>query len=467
VTEVKLARKLGFWHLFAISAGAVLGSGIFIALSSFAKYGPAIDIAVVVGGVFFLLWMVIGAEFAVAMPRAASLEVWARATLGGYAGFLMGFGYAFAWATCAEAFALGILTHYFLPQLDARVWGAIFVTLFLVLNLLGVEISGSVQLALTCGLIGIIWLFNVAGLLKIDPANWSTYPHITGAALGGAIIAAMYAYVGPLLVATAAEEARDIRDMPRAMILSTVFIIAMYAVAILALTGTVPASAFKSLSTSNPVETPFVIAMRHILGPAGAILIAFAAWLASATDVLMGNLYGASRLFYGMAQDGYLPRVFAYVHPRTRVPIFALLLAAALCYIVAATGWYWAFVYVATIAWVIDYVIIALAGYRLRKLYPQLLRVWKYRGYPVIPLVSLAGAIAVLVMCYVPQMGGSITYLWFTIGYLAATYLYWRLYARKRVKPFNVEEYIRLQEEALSEAEKLKRREEIIALSRA
>ncbi len=94
--QAKLARKLGFWHLFAISAGAVLSSGIFIALSSFAEYGPAIDAAVIIGGIFFLLWMVIGAEFTVAMPRAASLEAWARATLGGYAGFLMGFGYAFA-----------------------------------------------------------------------------------------------------------------------------------------------------------------------------------------------------------------------------------------------------------------------------------------------------------------------------------------------------------------------------------
>ncbi len=455
--EVKLARKLGFWHLFAISAGAVLGSGIFIALSSFASSGPLIDLAVIIGGIFFLFWMIIGAEFSVAMPRAASLELWAKSTLGGYAGFLMGFGYAFAWATCAEAFALGILTHYFFPGLDARVWGIILVTIFLIINLLGVEISGNVQLALTIGLISIIWFFNLAGIFKVNPANWGTYPPLTGAALGGAIIAAMYAYVGPLLVATAAEEAKDIRDMPKAMISSTIFIIVMYAVAILVLTGVVPASAFKGVSTAaTPMETPFVIGMKEIAGPVGVTLIALAAWLASATDVLMGNLYGASRLIYGMAKDGYFPKILAYVHPRTRVPVFALLLAAFFCYFVAATGWYWAFVYIATIAWDIDYVILALAGFMLRRKYPQLLRIWKYKGYPAIPLISLAGAIAVLILCYVPQLGGDIKYLWFTIGYLAVTYAYWKLYAEKRVKPFNVEEYIKAQEEAIAEAERIK-----------
>ncbi len=458
MAEVKLARKLGFWHLFAVSSGAVLGSGIFIALSSFAASGPMIDIAVIVGGIFFLLWMIIGAEFAVAMPKAASLELWARSTLGGYAGFLMGFGYAFAWATCAEAFALGILTHYFLPSIDARIWGVFFVTLFLIINLLGVEFSGNLQLALTIGLISIIWLFNIAGLFKINPANWHTYPPITASALGGAIIAAMYAYVGPLLVATAAEEAKDIRDMPRAMIASTIFIIVMYAVAILVLTGVVPSSAFEGVSNAEtPVQTPFVIGMKEIMGPVGVFLIALAAWLASATDVLMGNLYGASRLFYGMAKDGYLPKAFAYVHPKTRVPVWSLVLAAVFSYFVAATGWYWAFVYIATIAWDIDYVILALAGYMLRKKYPQLLRIWKYKGYPAIPLISLAGAIMVLLLAYIPQFGGDIKYVWFTIGYLAVTYIYWKVYAEKRVKPFDPEEYIKAQIEAIEEAERLKR----------
>ena len=267
----------------------------------------------------------------------------------------------------------------------------------------------------------------------------------------------MYAYVGPLVVATAAEEAKDIRDMPKVMISSTIFIIVMYAVAILVLTGVVPASAFKGVSTAaTPMETPFVIGMKEIAGPVGVTLIALAAWLASATDVLMGNLYGASRLIYGMAKDGYFPKILAHVHPRTRVPVFALLLAAFFCYFVAATGWYWAFVYIATIAWDIDYVILALAGFVLRRKYPQLLRIWKYKGYPAIPLISLAGAIAVLILCYVPQLGGDIKYLWFTIGYLAVTYAYWKLYAEKRVKPFNVEEYIKAQEEAIAEAERIK-----------
>lgn len=457
MAEVKLARKLGFWHLFAISTGAILGSGVFIALASFGSAGPWITVSVIIGGIFFLLWMIIGSEFSVAMPKAASLELWAKSTLGGYAGFLMGFGYTFAWATTAEAVALGILTSFFTPSIPPWIWGVVLITIFLIINLLGVGISGHVQLILTIGLISIIWFFNLAGLIKINPANWGTYPPITGVALGGAIVAAMYAYVGPLLVATAAEEAKDIRIMPKAMISSTIFIIIMYTLAIIVLTGVVPASAFKGINqVSTPMGTPFVIGMKEIAGSVGVILIAIAAWLASATDVLMGNLYGASRLFFGMARDGYFPKVFTYVWPKTKVPVPALLFVAALTYFVALTGWYWAFVYIATIAWVIDYIILALAGYQLRKKHPNLLKIWKYKGYPAIPIISFIGAIAVLLMTVVPQFGGDIQYLWFIIGYLLGTYAYWKLYAEKRVKPFDEEEYLKAQEEAIREAEMIK-----------
>ncbi len=76
----------------------------------------------------------------------------------------------------------------------------------------------------------------------------------------------------------------------------------------------------------HPIETAFSDVGRLIGGPGLFFLIAFLviaqAWASGITSQA-----SASRLLFGMARDGRLPRgVFAYVHPRLRTPIYSVLL---------------------------------------------------------------------------------------------------------------------------------------------
>ena len=62
---------------------------------------------------------------------------------------------------------------------------------------------------------------------------------------------------------------------------------------------------------------------------AEASAFALAAAIAVANGVLV-EIMMLARLFYGMARNGQLPDVLASVHPRTRTPVFATVLAGGI-----------------------------------------------------------------------------------------------------------------------------------------
>jgi amino acid transporter len=39
---------------------------------------------------------------------------------------------------------------------------------------------------------------------------------------------------------------------------------------------------------------------------------------AAATCIIMGTIYTPSRIFYAMAKEGYMPKIFARVNPKTK-----------------------------------------------------------------------------------------------------------------------------------------------------
>ena len=74
--------------------------------------------------------------------------------------------------------------------------------------------------------------------------------------------------------------------------------------------------------------------MAAMLPVSGAVLIKIGA-LAGLTSVLIGILFGQSRIFYAMGRDGLLPW-FDRLHPRNATPHVAI--TAATCIIAAACG---------------------------------------------------------------------------------------------------------------------------------
>jgi len=143
---------------------------------------------------------------------------------------------------------------------------------------------------------------------------------------------AVLSFLGFDGISTLAEDAREPqKNVPRATLLvcfiaGTIFILQTYLGQLL----------WPDYSTFSPIETAFSDIGKLIGGPALFYLIASLvvaqAWASGITSQA-----SASRLLFGMAREGRLPhRVFGYVHPKLRTPIYSMALMGGIALVGAA-----------------------------------------------------------------------------------------------------------------------------------
>jgi amino acid transporter len=131
------------------------------------------------------------------------------------------------------------------------------------------------------------------------------------------------------------------------------------------------------------------------MGPVGASLVA-AAVMISTFGTLNALLLVAPRMFYAMASEGLLFAPLARVHPRFATPHVAVLSYAAAALVCV---WSRSFEQL-TEAFVLGFwpfLALAAAGVLvLRRTRPDLVRPYRTPGYPVVPLVFIAGTLGVV-----------------------------------------------------------------------
>jgi amino acid transporter len=162
-------RKLGFWDVFAITAGAMISSGLFVLPGiAFSQAGPAIVLAYAMAAVLVIPALLCQAELASAVPRTGATYVFIERSLGSFPGLFAGMA---SWFSIAlkSAFALigmGAFARLIWPGLGD--WGikAVatgFCAAFAALNCLTVKGVGRAQIAMVGGLLLVLMVFIAAG----------------------------------------------------------------------------------------------------------------------------------------------------------------------------------------------------------------------------------------------------------------------------------------------------------------
>ena len=89
----KLTRSLGLRHVFSLSTGAMLSSGLFLLPGlAAAKAGPAAILAYLIAGVLAVPAMLSVSELATALPKAGGAYYFLERALGPAVGTVAGFG---------------------------------------------------------------------------------------------------------------------------------------------------------------------------------------------------------------------------------------------------------------------------------------------------------------------------------------------------------------------------------------
>jgi APA family basic amino acid/polyamine antiporter len=408
MTELK--RDLGIWAALAIVVGTVIGSGIFrVPQSMILNVGtvPLVFLVWVVGGVLSLAGALTYAELAAAMPGAGGEYVYLTEAYGPLWGFL--YSWTQMWvaksgsiATLATAFFE--YTAHFVPEFE-KVWftagpfsvkyGQAFAMILILslggINYLGVRIGGDVQVAVTALKVALIAFIILAGLLYSHPAvAIAGAPPLVPPAFAGftaALVGALWAYDGWNNVGMVASEIKNPqRNLPLALIGGTLGVIAIYMLANWAY--------FRVLSPAEVGAHKLVAAemMQKMQGAGGASAVSIAAMI-SIFAALNGSILTGARVPYAAARDGLFFRSAARVHPAFHTPGVSILMLTAWSSILVLSGKYeQLYDFVIFGSWIL-YAMATAAVFVLRRKRPDLVRPYKTLGYPVVPLLFLAGAV--------------------------------------------------------------------------
>jgi len=325
----RLTRSLGLRHVFALSTGAMLSSGLFLLPGlAAAKAGPAAVLAYLIAGVLAVPAMLSVAELSTALPKAGGAYYFLERALGPSVGTMAGFG---TWLSLVlkDAFAMVGMSAYLvlIVDIDSRSLALVLITLFMVVNIAGSKASASLQLCMVAFVVAVLGWFIVSGLLEtrsrgFDGSNLDPF-FTTGSSGVFAVVGLVFvSYGGLTKVASAAEEVEDpSQRIPLGMALSLMVATVLYTLGVLVAVAVVPPEVLHG--DLAPIHT----AAKAVLPSVGVWLIVVAALAAFASAVNAG-IMAAARYPMAMARDGLLPARIGAVGSRG-TPVAGIVVTSA------------------------------------------------------------------------------------------------------------------------------------------
>jgi APA family basic amino acid/polyamine antiporter len=409
--EGELARSIGLFQLSMFGIGATVGTGIFIVLTAAVPVGgPAVILSFVMAGIVAGLTAICYAELASAVPVSGSSYSYAYATLGEGVAMVVAACLLLEYGVSSAAVAVGWsqylnelfdnLFGFTIPEslADAPEEGGvlnlpavILIGLCSLLLIRGASESAKVNAAMVVIKLGVLTLFVVLGLQGWNSDNFSDF---TPFGLGGITSAAgiiFFSYIGLDAVSTAGEEVKNPRrTMPLAIIIALITVTTVYiAVAVVAIAAQ-PYTEFEGQ------DAGLAAILEDVTGSSTPATILAAGAVISIFSVTLVTIYGQTRILFAMGRDGMVPPLFHRLNPRTLTPVPATIICAVVISLLAGLLPIKFLTEMTSIGTLAAFLIVSIGVIVLRRREPDLPRGFKVPGYPVTPILSIAGCIWII-----------------------------------------------------------------------
>ena len=401
----RLPRTIGLFASIMVLIGITIGSGIFRIPAVVAKElgapGPVL-LAWVLGGALALFGALTLAELAALFPRSGGVFAYIEEGFGPMPAFLFG------WSQLAviRAAALGAIATifaeylgYFIPLSPTRIHhvAALLILFVGVLNWLGVQRAAAVTAFATVVKYGALVLLVALAFTAPTGSLRNFNPVWTGvfsiSALATAMVRVMWAYDGWADLSFMSGEVKDpARTLPRALIIGTCLIIAIYLSVNLAYMYLLP---LPEMAESKLVAATAAERIP-LLGTAGAGLISAVVMISTFSSV-NGTMLASPRIFFGMADRGLFFPGIARVSPKFRSPSTAIFLATGLGVIFVLFNDFQMLADKFVLGIWPFYVLAVLSVFIIRRRAPALPRPYRVWGYPLVPVVFLLASAGMIV----------------------------------------------------------------------
>lgn len=326
----KLQRSLSLTHLLFYGVGTIIGAGIYTIIGTAAGVaGAQVWVSLILAGLAALLVALSYAELISAFPKAGAEYHFLRAGFPRVRFLSFAAGWFIMLNTAATCAAVGLAFGGYLRVFwDVPAWAVALTLLALCtgINIAGIRQSTWATITLICIEVGGLLLLIGSGVLTLDMFETIVMPTWSdaGSIFSGAALV-FFIYLGFEDVANLAEESKaPTKDVPRALLLSTVVTSVIY----LFVVWTVLAAADPQTLAGS--ESPLTAAGTRIAPWLGTTL-AVTALFATASTALIA-LISISRLIFGMAREGDMPALLARTTAVRKTPwAAALLLFAGAC----------------------------------------------------------------------------------------------------------------------------------------
>lgn len=339
-------KVIGLFGGISLVAGMTIGSGIYY-LGSYVlertefSFGLAL-LCWIIGGIVSILGGLCFAELGASRPVAGGMTVYLSEAYHPAVGFLNGFSNFLlvcsgSTASLAMAACSQLQSVFGFSDIWVKVFAILLLCMFTWINLRGVKVGVGVQnFTMIVRLIPLFLIIILGCIMGKQSVNLSVSMASTSAAgkgLGGAVsliafatFASLWAYEGWNNLNTVGEEMKNPKkDLPLAIIISMLGITALYTLFNFALYKVIPAEEVIAKVQSGDAYLGNTVA-RLLMGNGGVTLVTFCI-IVGIIGAMNGGIIVFPRIYYAMSKEGFFPKMFSNINPKTGVPVEATIAA--------------------------------------------------------------------------------------------------------------------------------------------